>query len=446
MYYSKVSHLRVLLLLLIALAAAAAYHLAAGEIRHSEISMDNSFFTPLDDFMFTQTGRLELNITGLSFLPPANLSKVGFVIQRHGGFLISVDDFNSTVCPLEADNLQKVLTFDQLPNLNTSRLNFVYSDTKPGFCTLLFVNCPQQMNVSMRVRSSMYNLDEDDKRNYLTCTTLPLVYYLFSLVYLVLVAVWVRVLSVHRAYASGVHYFMLAVVLLSALNMFCQGQDEWRIMRTGSGDAWELWFYTFSLLKGLSFYTLVLLIASGWKFLKPYLLKREKIVLIAVMGLQCAGNAALVLAHKRVGSYDFDILWEALVGTFNLISALAALLSIKWSINFLLAPHPHRRDSFVLKNLKFFRDYMSFSADFLLTGRSGAVLLEILLPRDKLWIAVAGVEGLSVGFYVYTARSFIPQPQEPHCVDEEVEAAARDELLALCLSVKGIEAKCFECC
>lgn len=448
MYYSKVSHLLVVLL-----AAAYHHHLAAGEIRHNEIGMDYSFPIPLDRFMFTEKGRLELNITGLSFSSPppldrANLSKMGFVISPHGFFYFD-DEVNSTVCPLEADNLQKVLTLDKLllPNLTTTttRFNFVYSDTTPGPCTLLFVKCPQQMNVSMTVRSAMYNLEDggDKQRNYLACTTLPMVYYLFSLVYLVLVGVWVRVLYPNMAYASRVHYVMLAVVLLTALNMFFEGQDKWRIMRTGSGDAWELWFYTFSLLKGLSLYTLMLLIASGWKFLKPCLLKREKIVLVAVIGLQCAGNAALVVGHKRAGYYGFDILGELLVSAFNMLSTLAAIVSIKWSINFLLASHTHRRDSFVLKNLKFFRDYMSMSVNFLFLSQTAAFFLELLLSLDKLWIVIASVEGLTVLFYVYTARNFIPQPQELHLLDEEAEAAAREEL-ALCLSVKGIETTLFE--
>ncbi|VFR01521.1 unnamed protein product [Cuscuta campestris] len=137
------------------------------------------------------------------------------------------------------------------------------------------------------------------QRNYLACTTLPTVYYLFSFVYLVLFALWVRVLYANMAYASRIHYLMLVVVFLTALNMFCEGEDKTSVMRT-------------------------------------------------------------------------------------------------------------------------------------------AIFVQMFLSLDILSIVVAGVEGLAVVFYVYAARKFIPQPQEHCLVDEEVEAAAREEL-ALCLSGEGME-------
>ncbi|RAL54562.1 hypothetical protein DM860_001690 [Cuscuta australis] len=96
------------------------------------------------------------------------------------------------------------------------------------------------------------------QHNYLACTTsfpwrrAATVYYLFSFVYLVLFALWVRVLYANMAYASRIHYLMLVVVFLTALNMFCEGEDKTSVMRTGLGCAWELWFYTFSFLKGIS--------------------------------------------------------------------------------------------------------------------------------------------------------------------------------------------------
>ncbi|KAL9684825.1 hypothetical protein QQ045_022266 [Rhodiola kirilowii] len=62
----------------------------------------------------------------------------------------------------------------------------------------------------------------------------------------------ILVLYKKRFTVHGIHFFMLAVVLLKALNLLCEAEDKSYIKKTGSAHGWDVLFYIFSFLKGIT--------------------------------------------------------------------------------------------------------------------------------------------------------------------------------------------------
>ncbi|KAF9689155.1 hypothetical protein SADUNF_Sadunf01G0062200 [Salix dunnii] len=152
--------------------------------------------------------------------------------------------------------------------------------------TLAFANCLTLLKVSMDVKSAMYNLDKGGKvRDYLSAgkTMLPQ-----------------KRLTVYR-----IHFFMLAVVILKTMNLLCEAEEKSHIKRTGYAHGWDVLFYIFSFLKGITLFNLIVLIGTGWSFLKPYLQGKEKKVLMIVIPLQVVANIAQVMIDEN-GPYEQD--------------------------------------------------------------------------------------------------------------------------------------------
>lgn len=230
-------------------------------------------------------------------------SNLGFFLCTRDSWLhvlAEIEDADIT-CALHSTLIQKVYTFDSLPT-DDKAFTQLFEQHDADQYTLVFANCLQQVKVSMNVRSAMYNLDgKSGRRDYLSAgrTILPRVYFFFSLVYFSLAGAWIYVLYKKRLTVFGIHFFMLAVVILKALNLLCEAEDKSYIKRTGSAHGWDVLFYIFSFLKGITLFSLIVLIGTGWSFLKPYLQDKEKKVLMIVIPLQVVANIAQVVEQEE---------------------------------------------------------------------------------------------------------------------------------------------------
>ena len=68
-----------------------------------------------------------------------------------------------------------------------------------------------------------------------------------------------------------VHHVMTFLLVVKVMTVYCDAL-RWHYIRwTGSGEAWSVFFYFFSFLKGMMLFLVILLIGSGWSFVKPFL-------------------------------------------------------------------------------------------------------------------------------------------------------------------------------
>ncbi|XP_058104971.1 protein CANDIDATE G-PROTEIN COUPLED RECEPTOR 7 [Magnolia sinica] len=411
--------------------------LSRAEIRFSEIRSDGRSIIPFDEFGFTNTGRLELNVSRISFSNPnPDLSQLGFFLSTRDSWLHVLQEIQSgdITCALQSKVIRKVYIFDQLDpntaNTETSSFSTFHEEHEPGQFTLVFANCIGQLQVSMDIQSAMYNLDpQSGRRDYLSAgsTILPKVYFLFFVVYSSLAALWVFVLYKKRLTVFRIHFFMLAVLILKALNLVCEAEDKSYIKRTGSAHGWDVLFYIFSFLKGISLFTLIVLIGTGWSFLKPYLQDKEKKVLMIVIPLQVIANIAQV-AIDESGPYAQDwITWKQVFLLVDVICCCAVLFPIVWSIkNLREAARTDGKAAVNLMKLTLFRQYYIVVICYIYFTRVVVYALQTITSYRFMWTSLVAGELATLAFYVFTGYKFRPEVHNPYFVidDDEEEAAA----------------------
>ncbi|CAN6585764.1 unnamed protein product [Malus baccata var. baccata] len=411
------------------------FSLCSAEIRFSSIRSDWRPIIPFDEFGFTHKGLLELNVSKivLSDLPQPDpdLSKVGFFLCTRDSWIHVFQQLEEREirCALDSTLVKPVYTFKSLNG--EDRFSTVFSETDADQYTLLFANCLQLLKVSMDVKSAAYNLEgrKNDRRDYLSAgkTILPSVYFLFSLVYASLAGLWVFVLYEKRLTVFRIHFFMLAVVILKAFNLLCEAEDKSYIKRTGSAHGWDVLFYIFSFLKGVTLFTLIVLIGTGWSFLKPFLQDKEKKVLMIVIPLQVIANIAQVVIDET-GPFGHDwFTWRQVFLLVDVVCCCAVLFPIVWSIkNLREAARTDGKAAVNLMKLTLFRQYYIVVICYIYFTRVVVYALETITSYRYLWTSVVAAELATLAFYVFTGYKFKPEAHNPYFVidDEEEEAAA----------------------
>ncbi|TYI90053.1 hypothetical protein E1A91_D03G096900v1 [Gossypium mustelinum] len=404
------------------------------EIRLTEIRHDDRPIIPFDEFGFTHTGRLELNVSNIALSnqnPDLDMSKVGFFLCTRDAWmqvLLQIED-GYINCALNSDFVKLVFEFKQLKGKSNS-FNTVYQENTADQYTLVFANCLSHVKVSMNVRSAMYNLDGKEKhRDYLSAgkTILPRVYFIFALVYFTLAGIWIYVLYLKRLTVFRIHLFMLAVIILKAVNLLCEAEDKSYIKRTGSAHGWDVLFYIFSFLKGVMLFTLIVLIGTGWSFLKPYLQDKEKNVLMVVIPLQVVANVAQIVIDET-GPFGHDwMVWKQVFLLVDVVCCCAVLFPIVWSIkNLREAAKTDGKAAVNLMKLTLFRQYYIVVICYIYFTRVVVYALVTITSYKYLWTSVVAGEMATLAFYVFTGYKFKPEPHNPYFVidDEEEEAAA----------------------
>lgn len=430
---------RAVLIILSLAVAALLISPSAAEIRETGLKTDARTIIPFDEFGFTHTGVLVLNVSGITLSdtnPDLDLSQLGFFLSTRDAWihvLQQIQDLDVT-CALQSELVKLVYTFDRLsaaaPAGRSTSFGSVFHVTDPGQYTLLFANCLPQLRVSMSVQSAMYNIEPSSgRRVYLSAgsASLPYIFFLFFLAYGVLAVLWILLLFRKRQTAFRIHYFMLAVVILKALNLLCEAEDKSYIERTGSAHGWDILFYIFSFLKGISLFTLIVLIGTGWSFLKPYLQDKEKKVLMVVIPLQVVANIAQVVIDES-GPYAQDwVTWKQVFLLVDVICCCAILFPIVWSIkNLREAARTDGKAAVNLMKLTLFRQYYIVVICYIYFTRVVVYALVTITSYRYLWTSVVAGELATLAFYIFTGFKFRPEVHNPYFVidDEEEEAAA----------------------
>ncbi|XP_057951319.1 protein CANDIDATE G-PROTEIN COUPLED RECEPTOR 7-like [Malania oleifera] len=412
------------------------------EIRFSEIRSDARSTIPFDEFGFTHSGRLELNVSDISLSvsdPNPNskpdLSRLGFLLCTRDAWyhvLQQIQD-GDVSCVIDSKLVKRVYIFDNLGDSRSVDAETRVSDA--NLFTLLFANCIPNLRLSMDVRSSMYNLEgSSGPRDYLSAgkAVLPKVYFLFFLVYFSIGGIWVYLLYKNRLTLSvfRIHFFMLAVVVLKALNLLCEAEDKKYIKRTGSAHGWDVLFYMFSFLKGITLFTLIVLIGTGWSFLKPFLQDKEKKVLMIVIPLQVVANVAQVVIDETGPYGQGSDSWKQLFLVVDVVCCCAVLFPIVWSIkNLREAARMDGKAAVNLNKLTLFRQYYIVVICYIYFTRVAVYALEIITSYRYQWVSVVAAELATLAFYVFTGYNFRPKVHNPYfAIDDEEEEAAAETL------------------
>jgi hypothetical protein len=338
-------------------------------------------------------------------------------------------------CALQSSLVKTVFKFDQLQP-PVDRYDTVFDVNDANQFTLLFANCNPNLKVSMNVLSAMYNVKpKTNQRVYLSAgkTSLPTIFCLFFIVYLSLSVIWVYTLYNRRLSTFRIHFFMLAVLILKALNLICEAEDKSYIKKTGTAHGWDVLFYIFSFLKGITLFTLIVLIGTGWSFIKPYLQGKEKKVLMIVIPLQVIANLAQVVIDET-GPFGQDAYtWKQVFLLVDIVCCCAVLFPIVWSIkNLREAARTDGKAAVNLMKLTLFRQYYIVVICYIYFTRVVVYALETITSYRYQWTSVVAAELATLAFYLFTGWNFRPKTHNPYfAIDDDEEEAAATELMKL---------------
>ncbi|CAL4968210.1 unnamed protein product [Urochloa decumbens] len=296
---------------------------------------------------------------------------------------------------------------------------------------VVFSNCQDGVEVTMDVRTELYNVVRrggDGIRDYLPVglQPLPAIYAGVSAVYLAFLAGWAWACSRRRDTSQRIHAVMGALLLFKALKMACAAEDAWFVERTGTPHGWDVAFYVFGFFKGVLLFTVIVLIGTGWSFLKPYLQEREKSVLMVVIPLQVIENLILVVIGETGPTGRDWVAWNQVFLLVDVICCCAVFFPIIWSIRALReASKTDGKAARNLRKLTLFKRFYLVVVGYLYFTRIIVSAFLAVLNYKYQWGVNVAVETASLAFYVFVFYNFKPVERNPYLYigDEEEEAA-----------------------
>mmetsp|Transcript_20027 Transcript_20027/g.29991 ORF Transcript_20027/g.29991 Transcript_20027/m.29991 type:complete len:445 (+) Transcript_20027:23-1357(+) len=287
--------------------------------------------------------------------------------------------------------------------------------TKPGSYHLYFSNCLPGTRIAFDLELSQYNVYGAD-RIYLPAgkAVLPNMYGLLFLAFVGCLGFWIYFLVANKKHVTTIHLLMGLVVIFKALTLFSEAFEYHSLKTTGRPHGWNIAFYIFSFLKGMLLFTVIVLIGTGWSYLKPYLTEQDKQIMLVVIVVQAMVNVAMVMLDETAPGAIGWLTWRDLLHLLDMLCCCAIVLPIVWSIRSLSASA--ERDGKAARDadrLKQFRNFYGVVVGYIYITRVVVFLLDAMLPFEYTWLANVFSECTSLLFFIGTGWLFRPRGRNP---------------------------------
>ncbi|KAL1545896.1 Protein CANDIDATE G-PROTEIN COUPLED REPTOR 7, variant 2 [Salvia divinorum] len=407
---------------------------ASAEIKNLKISSDSRPMILFERFGFTHTGQASITVSSVSVMSNVaspEPSRLGFFLLSEESLIQVLIELqsNPSFCVLDSKYINLLFTFRDLSPPPHSSFSHSYPITSPNEYSLFFANCAPESTVSMNVRTELYNLDgRGDEKDYLSAglTQLPSLYFCFSVIYAAFLAYWIYALLQNKRSVHRIHLLMGLLVVMKALNLLCAAEDKHYVKVTGTPHGWDVLFYIFQFIRVVLLFTVIVLIGTGWSFLKPFLQEKEKKVLMIVIPLQVLANFASIVIGET-GPFIKDwVTWNQVFLLVDIICCCAIIFPIVWSIRSLR--ETSKTDGKAARNLAkltLFRQFYIVVIGYLYFTRIVVFALRTIAAYKYQWVANAAEEIASLAFYAIIFYMFRPvEKNEYFALDEEEESAA----------------------
>ncbi|KAL5215927.1 hypothetical protein ABZP36_007328 [Zizania latifolia] len=424
------------------LAVVALLHLAVpvarAEIKTTPIVADPRSVILFEEFGFKPRGVAAVSVRGVTWRVPegsqlqaADPGLMGFILISNSFFFNInneseyAEESGGAFCPLTSKYVLPLFRLKDIAPDGTGKGN-VTIDTADQY-TVLFSSCQDGVEVTMDVRTEMYNV-RGAGREYLPVGLVPLpgIFAGASGMYFAFLGLWAWACASQRATAERIHAVMGALLLFKALKLACAAEDAWYVERTGSPHGWDVAFYVFGFFKGVLLFTVIVLIGTGWSFLKPYLQEREKKVLMIIIPLQIVENiASAVIGETGPAGRDW-LAWNQIFLLVDVICCCAVFFPIIWSIrNLREASKTDGKAARNLKKLTLFKQFYLVVVGYLYFTRIAVSAFAAVLSYRYQWFVTVAMETASLAFYIFVFYNFKPVEKNPYLYvgDEEEEAA-----------------------
>ncbi|GFN88404.1 protein gpr107 [Plakobranchus ocellatus] len=306
------------------------------------------------------------------------------------------------------------------------------TEQEEGLYNIFFHNCQKQPFVNLTLQ-----IIQDNNGNYLSADEMPIpvLYFMFSIVYFILTAIWYSVLRKAEEGVFKIHYMMLIVVLFKAFSCLFHGVNMHMIQLSGIHvDAWAILWYIVYLMRGAFMFVTVLLIGAGWAFIKHVFTDREKKLFLVIIPLQILMNVAWVIVEEsEQGDASYNT-WNKIFIVVDLLCCFAILFPVVWSIRHLQeASKTDGKAAINLNKLKLFRHFYILVVAYIYFTRVIGLLLKITLPFRYGWMMDLFHEVFLLVFFVSTGYKFRPTMDNPYLQvpldSDDEEEIEMDEVL-----------------
>ncbi|KAM0068594.1 putative transmembrane protein GPR107/GPR108 [Helianthus debilis subsp. tardiflorus] len=403
------------------------------EIKTLHVKNDNRPMILFEKFGFSNKGSAAVTISSVSVTSGLNQpdpSRIGFFLLSEGSLnqVLMELEFNHIPCVVDSRFISLLFTFQDLAPPPHSSINKSYPVGYPGEYFLLFANCNPGSRVTMDVRMELYNSDDGKHRDYLSAgeSLLPSLYFVFSMIYLCFFGFWIVECKKNKLSLHRIHVLMGVLLVVKAFNLICASEEKHYIKVTGTPHGWDVLFYTFQFFRAVLLFTVIILIGTGWSFLKPFLQEKEKKLLMIVIPLQVLANVASAVIGENGPFIKSWVTWNQVFLLVDLICCCAILFPIVWSIRSLR--ETSKTDGKAARNLAkltLFKQFYVLVIGYLYFTRIIVFSLRTISSYKFEWVSNAAEEVASLVFYMMMFYMFRPTDRNDYFLvneDEEKEA------------------------
>uniref|UniRef100_A0A182MZP6 GOST seven transmembrane domain-containing protein n=1 Tax=Anopheles dirus TaxID=7168 RepID=A0A182MZP6_9DIPT len=295
---------------------------------------------------------------------------------------------------------------------------YVATKQEEGLYNLYFHSCPNYAPSSEYELNFNVDIEEKNSGNYLSAGEMPLpaLYFMMSVLFFLSGLFWVFILRKSKHPLFKIHYLMGVLVFLKSLSLMFHAINYHFIEVQGEHvEAWAILYYITHLLKGAVLIITIVLIGTGWTFIKHILADKDKKLFMIVIPLQVLANVAeIIIAESDEGDKEYST-WRDIFMLVDLLCCGAILFPVVWSIRHLQeAAGTDGKAAINLRKLKLFRQFYIMIVCYIYFTRIIVILLKITVAFQYAWLDEMFKEMATYVFFVLTGYKFRPVSQHPY--------------------------------
>lgn len=326
---------------------------------------------------------------------------------------------------------------------NTNFIIYVATEKEEGLYNLYFHNCPNYVEGQSVEVDFNIEIEERNNENYLSAGEMPLpaLYFMMSLLFFLSGCFWVFILVKSNHTVFKIHYLMAVLVYLKSLSLLFHAINYHFIETKGEHvAAWAILFYITHLSKGSVLFITIVLIGTGWTFIKHLLSERDKKIFMIVIPLQVLANVVKIIIEE---SEEGDVEHKTWLDVFILVDLLccgAILFPVVWSIRYLQeASTIDGKAAMNLRKLKLFRHFYIMIVCYIYFTRIIVFLLQMTVSFQYEWLDEMFREMVTYVFYVLTGYKFRPASANPYFqISTEEDDEDMDIVVSQCGVTEGL--------
>lgn len=342
----------------------------------------------------------------------------------------------------------------------TPHVSYDFKKGEEGLYFLIYQICPapsEDIHSKFELDFHFSNLDVFGNESYLSAgeMVLPHMFFYYSFLYAICLYLWftnIRLIQDgHKGHFAEeseglpvvypIHHLMTLLLTLKTCTIFFESIRYHYLRVSGKAVLWSAVYYTFAFMKGIILFTVILLLGTGWSFVKPFLSDREKNMACGILGLQVINNIAIVfLTQETEGEHSFAR-WTAILHMVDILCCCAVLIPIVWQVNNLeknmeqsngdhndidessddvlteveLDEDTDRPENGRLASkLKLFRSFYLLVVSYIYITRILVYLFASMLNYRHQWLRNFVVELVTLAFYCIVGMQFRPMCENPY--------------------------------